>query len=94
MTDEANWSRRYKANLERMRSGDRDQITEVVSGLGARERDHGLSAGERRMLERTRHLTQGSPGPAEAGGVREPRPPSSPSPAGRVALGSPAEPQT
>jgi hypothetical protein len=92
MTDEANWSRRYKANLGRMRSGDRDQITEVVSGLGARERDHDLSAGERRMLERARHLLQRPPGPGEAAGVREPRPPSSPAPASRAALDSPTEP--
>jgi CarD family transcriptional regulator len=50
------WSRRYKANLERLASGDRDQIADVVNGLSARERDHGLSAGDQRMLRRARQL--------------------------------------
>ena len=35
---------------------ERDQIAEVVNELSARERDHGLSAGEQRMLERARRL--------------------------------------
>jgi CarD family transcriptional regulator len=52
----ASWSRRYRANLQRLASGDRDQIAEVVNELSARERDHGLSAGEQRMLERARRL--------------------------------------
>ena len=52
----ASWSRRYGANLARLASGDRDQIAEVVSGLTARERDYGLSAGEQRMLTRARRL--------------------------------------
>jgi CarD family transcriptional regulator len=55
-SEPANWSRRYKANLERLASGDRDQIADVVSGLSTRERDHGLSAGEQRMLQRARQL--------------------------------------
>ena len=57
--DAVSWSRRYKANIDRLRSGERDQIAEVVRGLGARERDHGLSAGEQRMLWRARQLLQG-----------------------------------
>ena len=52
----ASWSRRYRANLGRLASGDRDQIAEVVSGLSARELTHGLSTGERRMLERARQI--------------------------------------
>jgi CarD family transcriptional regulator len=52
----ADWSRRYKANLQRLASGDRDQIAEVVDGLSTWDRDHGLSAGEQRMLERARRL--------------------------------------
>jgi RNA polymerase-interacting CarD/CdnL/TRCF family regulator len=47
------------ANIDRLRSGERDEIAEVVRGLGARERDHGLSAGEQRMLWRARQLLQG-----------------------------------
>lgn len=67
------WSRRYKENLERLQSGDRAQIIEVVRQLSAREQAAGISPGESRMLARARHmLDNGSDGPA---GVREPRRP-------------------
>ncbi len=45
-----NWSRRYKANLEKLHSGDVMKVAEVVRDLWRRERDRGLSAGEKRML--------------------------------------------
>ncbi len=41
-----NWSRRFKANYEKLRSGDIYQVAEVVRNLALRERDKGLSAGE------------------------------------------------
>jgi hypothetical protein len=67
----ANWSRRYKANLERLRSGERGQIIEVVRQLSGRERVKGISQGERRMLLRARQMLddQGD----DSAGVREPR---------------------
>jgi RNA polymerase-interacting CarD/CdnL/TRCF family regulator len=43
---EANWSRRYRANLHRLNSGDRSQIAALVDGLSQRHRDYGLSPGE------------------------------------------------
>jgi hypothetical protein len=87
---EANWSRRYRANLHRLNSGDRDQIATVVDGLIQRDRDHGLSQGERRMLERARHLLENPPGNGLAG-VREPRSPLPPTGAGSIALSTLAE---
>ena len=45
-----NWSRRYKANLEKLASGDVNKVAEVVRDLWRREQDRGLSAGEKRML--------------------------------------------
>jgi len=42
---EANWSRRYRANLDRLDSGDRGQVAAVVDGLSQRDRDYGLSQG-------------------------------------------------
>jgi CarD family transcriptional regulator len=69
----ANWSRRYKANIERLRSGDRSQITEVVRQLSDRERAKGISQGERRMLARARQMLDGPGDPPT--GVREPRRP-------------------
>jgi CarD family transcriptional regulator len=45
-----NWSRRYKANLEKLASGDVIKVAEVVRDLWRRDQDRGLSAGEKRML--------------------------------------------
>ena len=45
-----NWSRRYKANLEKLASGNPLKVAEVVRDLWRRERERGLSAGEKRML--------------------------------------------
>ena len=53
-----NWSRRYKVNLEKLASQDLAKVTEVVRDLELRERQHGLSAGEKNMLEKARHLQQ------------------------------------
>jgi CarD family transcriptional regulator len=43
-------SQRYKANLEKLASGDLVQVVEVVRDLAGREASRGLSAGEKRML--------------------------------------------
>ena len=51
-----NWSRRFKANYERLRSGDLHQVAECVRNLSIRGEDKGLSAGERRMLVRAKEL--------------------------------------
>jgi CarD family transcriptional regulator len=51
-----NWSRRYKANLEKLASGDVNKVAEVVRDLWRRERDRGLSAGEKRMLAKARQI--------------------------------------
>lgn len=51
-----NWSRRYKANLEKLASGDVLKLAEVVRDLWRRDRERGLSAGEKRMLARARQI--------------------------------------
>ena len=51
-----NWSRRYKANQERLASGDINKVAEVVRDLWRREQERGLSAGEKRMLTRARRV--------------------------------------
>ena len=50
--DGRTWSQRYKANLEKLASGDLVQVVEVVRDLAGREASRGLSAGEKRMLPR------------------------------------------
>jgi CarD family transcriptional regulator len=51
-----NWSRRYKANLEKLASGDVIKVAEVVRDLFRRDLDRGLSAGEKRMLAKARAI--------------------------------------
>jgi CarD family transcriptional regulator len=51
-----NWSRRYKANLEKLASGDVIKVAEVVRDLYRRDQDRGLSAGEKRMLSKARQI--------------------------------------
>lgn len=52
----SNWSRRYKANVEKLASGDVLKVAEVVRDLWRRDKDRGLSAGEKRMLTKARHI--------------------------------------
>jgi CarD family transcriptional regulator len=49
-----NWSRRYKNHVEKLKSGDVYQVAEVVRNLSIRDKDKGLSAGEKRMLQEAR----------------------------------------
>ena len=51
-----NWSRRFKNHSEKLRSGDIYQVAEVVRNLSIRDKDKGLSAGEKRMLQRARQI--------------------------------------
>ena len=51
-----NWSRRYKANVEKLASGDVIRVSEVVRDLSRRDTDKGLSAGEKRMLSKARQI--------------------------------------
>src|SRR6267142_2516923 len=54
-----NWSRRYKANLEKLASGDVIKVAEVVRDLWRRDQERGLSAGEKRMLAKARQILVG-----------------------------------
>ena len=51
-----NWSRRYKANVEKLASGNVKKVAEVVRDLWRRDQDRGLSAGEKRMLAKARQI--------------------------------------
>ena len=52
----SNWSRRFKNNIEKLRSGDIYQVAEVVRNLSIRDRERGLSAGEKRMIQKARQI--------------------------------------
>lgn len=51
-----NWNRRYRANLEKIKSGNIYEVAEVVRNLARREREKGLSSGEKRMLDSARQI--------------------------------------
>ncbi len=51
-----NWSRRFKNHVEKLKSGDIYQVAEVVRNLSLRDKDKGLSAGEKRMLQKARQI--------------------------------------
>ncbi len=52
----ANWNRRYRANAEKLRSGNIFEVAEVVRNLTLREREKGLSTGERKMLDNAKQI--------------------------------------
>lgn len=51
-----NWNRRYRANMEKIKSGDVFEVAEVVRNLAIRDREKGLSTGERKMLDNARQI--------------------------------------
>ena len=51
-----NWNHRYRMNMEKIRSGDIFALAEVVRTLSQRDREKGLSTGERKMLDNARQI--------------------------------------
>ncbi|MGI6037372.1 MAG: CarD family transcriptional regulator [Limnochordia bacterium] len=51
-----NWNRRYRANMEKMKTGDIREVAEVVRNLVIRDNEKGLSTGERKMLETAKQI--------------------------------------
>ena len=51
-----NWNKRYRANMDKIKSGNIFEIAAVVRNLMIRDRDKGLSAGERKMLNSAKQI--------------------------------------
>jgi CarD family transcriptional regulator len=51
-----NWSRRFKYNREKIKTGDVFEIAEVVRNLTIRDADKGLSTGEKQMFTRAKKI--------------------------------------
>ncbi len=51
-----NWSLRYRQHLEKIKSGNIFEVAEVVRNLSLREKEKGLSTGERKMLDTARQI--------------------------------------
>lgn len=51
-----NWNRRYRANSEKLKTGDIYEVAEVVRNLTIRDFEKGLSTGEKKMLNNSRQI--------------------------------------
>lgn len=52
----SNWNKRYRQNMEKIKSGDIYEVAEVVRNLMLRDREKGLSTAERKMLTNARQI--------------------------------------
>lgn len=52
----ANWNKRYRENMVKIKSGNIYEVADVVRTLMLREREKGLSTGERKMLNSARQI--------------------------------------
>ena len=52
----SNWNRRYRENMQRLKSGDLIEVARVVKGLMTRDVEKGLSTGERKMLHSAKQI--------------------------------------
>ena len=52
----ANWNKRYRENLERLKSGDLYEVARVIKCLMSRDAQRGLSNGERKMLHSAKQI--------------------------------------
>lgn len=51
-----NWNKRYRENMTKIKSGNIYEVADVVRSLMIREREKGLSTGERKMLNSARQI--------------------------------------
>ena len=45
-----NWNKRYRDNMDKMKSGDIYEVADVVRNLSFKQKERGLSTGEKKML--------------------------------------------
>ena len=51
-----NWNKRYRENMDLLKSGDLLKVAAVVKGLICRDNERGLSTGERKMLHSAKQI--------------------------------------
>ncbi len=54
--EDGNWNKRYRDNMELLRSGDIYKVLDVVKSLMLRDKIKGLSTGERKMLSNSKQI--------------------------------------
>lgn len=52
----SNWNQRYRTNMDKIKTGDVHDVAQVVRELMFREREKGLSTGERKMLDNAKQI--------------------------------------
>lgn len=52
----SNWNKRYRENLEKIKTGNIFEVAEVVRTLAQRDREKGLSTGERKMFNSAKQI--------------------------------------
>ena len=53
---EKNWNKRYRDNMEKMKSGDVYEVADVVRNLSFKQKEKGLSTGEKKMLNNAKQI--------------------------------------
>ena len=53
---EKNWNKRYRDNMDKMKSGDIYEIADVVRNLSFKQKEKGLSTGEKKMLHNAKQI--------------------------------------
>ena len=51
-----NWNKRYRDNMDKMKSGDIYEIADVVRNLSFKQKEKGLSTGEKKMLTNAKQI--------------------------------------
>ncbi len=51
-----NWNKRYRDNMEKMKTGDIYKIADVVRNLSFKQKEKGLSTGEKKMLNNAKQI--------------------------------------
>ena len=51
-----NWNKRYRDNMEKMKSGSLYEVADVVRNLSFKQKEKGLSTGEKKMLSNAKQI--------------------------------------
>ena len=51
-----NWNKRYRDNMEKMKSGNIYEVADVVRNLAFKQKEKGLSTGEKKMLNNAKQI--------------------------------------
>lgn len=52
----SNWNKRYRDNMEKMKSGDIYEVADVVRTLTFKQKEKGLATGEKKMLSNAKQI--------------------------------------